>query len=145
MSQDANIISMSEGPGSARDRFRASARPEKSLTETAGTPSPWETLTQSMGGGSAVRARAFSPGVSTPALWSSPTRVRWLRSEQIRVVIFKPSRAWLQRAWTVYMALPSAWKLMTGRSGQARAAPSSHLLKVFYQLHGLESWHFQNQ
>ena len=28
-----------------------------------------------------------------------------------------PSRAWVQSDWSVYIALPSAWRLITGRSG----------------------------
>ena len=39
------------------------------------------------------------------------------------MVTFRPSRAWVQSACRVYMALPSASRQTTGRSGQAMAAP----------------------
>jgi hypothetical protein len=39
------------------------------------------------------------------------------------VVTSRPSRAWVQSDCNVYIPLPSAWSAMTGRSGQATAAP----------------------
>ncbi len=39
------------------------------------------------------------------------------------VVTSRPSRAWVHSDWSVYIALPSAWRLITGRSGHATAAP----------------------
>src|SRR5262245_10396968 len=39
------------------------------------------------------------------------------------VLTFKPSCAWVQSDCNVYIALPSAWRLITTRSGQATAAP----------------------
>ena len=39
------------------------------------------------------------------------------------MVTLSPSRAWVHSACSVYIALPSAWRQRTGRSGAATAAP----------------------
>src|SRR5215510_5317770 len=42
------------------------------------------------------------------------------------VLTLRPSRACVHRACSVYIALPSACRLITTRSGQAMAAPVAH-------------------
>ena len=42
---------------------------------------------------------------------------------RITVVTSRPSRAWVHSDWSVYMALPSASRHSTWRSGHATAAP----------------------
>src|SRR5687767_13855937 len=42
------------------------------------------------------------------------------------VLTLRCSRAWVHKACSVYIALPSACRLITARSGQAMAAPVAH-------------------
>jgi len=111
---------MSEGPGSAKlsMRRRSTLRPFRpSGTE----PHAAGQRTKSSSGSGEVQpdgARA-GPPASAPTRCNSYSKSRssgWARST---VVTLSPSRAWVQRRLQLYMALPSACRHKTGRSGAA--------------------------
>ena len=104
----------------------ALAKPSRVVTWLPGTPCPLANDTQSKNGRSRSSMRlAFSPASGPPMLASSPRKMRYERLAKITTVTSRFSRAMLQSACRVYIALPSPIKANTLRSGQATAAPTA--------------------
>ena len=69
------------------------------------------------------RLRPWARSASTPTRDSSSSRIAYEWFEKMIVVTSRSSFAWVQSDCSVYIALPSPSSEMTGRSGQATAAP----------------------
>src|SRR5262245_13348613 len=94
------------------------------VARVASTPMPRARATQSRSGRPmSSMSAAFFPGVPAPTPASSWRRMAYVRLANTTVVMSRPSRAWVQSAWTVYMPLPSPSRHTTFRSGHATAAP----------------------
>ncbi len=65
---------------------------------------------------------AVRPGLA-PTLASSPIRISYFRFDNKTVVTSSFSRAWVHSDCTVYIAEPSACRLITRRPGAPIAAP----------------------
>ena len=94
------------------------------VARAAGTPIPFARAAKSRSGrDKSSMSSALGPGDSAPTRLSSRLRIAYERLLKITVVTSRPSRAWVHSACSVYMALPSASRHTTLRSGQATAAP----------------------
>src|SRR6201991_4026700 len=116
---------MSTGPSAWTERSIAAWKSSAVATLTPGTPIDFAIATQSIVGRSiSIIAIACGPGaLPAPILAYSAFRIAyWLLAKMI-VVTGRPSRAWVQSDWIVYIALPSPTMQKVRRSGQAKAAP----------------------
>ena len=68
-------------------------------------------------------SKAFLPGFFAPTFINSPLSISYVRLANITLTTSHVSRAWVQRACSVYIPLPSPSRQITLRSGQAIAAP----------------------
>ena len=119
-----STTSTSDGPGSASDRSSWVTSSSAVVARAAGTPRPVARATKSRSGRErSSRRPASGPTAPAPTRESSRFKMAYERLARTTVVTFSPSRACVQSAWTVYMALPSASRQRTGRSAAATAAP----------------------
>src|SRR5271170_7464950 len=95
-------------------------------TRLAGTPMPFARCTQSrVGRLMSNKSAARGPGGPTPRPANSRCSTAYVRLAKTTVVTFRPSRAIVHSACTVYILLPSAVRHNTRRVGQATAAPTA--------------------
>src|SRR5439155_14757148 len=70
-------------------------------------------------------SNARGPGFPAPREENSRLRTAYARFAKTTVVTLRPSRAMVHNACAVYMALPSAVRHSTWRSGHATEAPTA--------------------
>ena len=105
------------GPGSASARRSCAANSAAVSARLAGTPMPSAIAVKSRPGRDrSSMLRAVGPAAGAPVRSSSMFKIAYERLLKMTVVMSSCSRAWVQSAEIVYMALPSASSARTCRT-----------------------------